>query len=146
MTEQAQPTAAEPTAAELPSHHLLQPRQLDYYIVGAGDTDQRPRVEEAINAYIEPLIGANVTFHIIPWNDWATKAVTGIEAGEKMDIFFTADWYYYMQLATEGLFTPLNDDSGPNGNLLERMARHPEHQPCLMAGAGRRRELRGSHQ
>ena len=122
---------------------------LDYYIVGAGDTDQRPQVEEAINAYVEPLIGANVTFHIIPWGDWATKAVTGMQAGEKMDIFFTADWYFYMQLASEGLFTPLNDDNGPNGNLLEKYgqgivkslnpAYHHRH-------ADRRRELRGSHQ
>jgi putative aldouronate transport system substrate-binding protein len=106
----------EPTAVPAPAEVAM----LDYYIVGAGDTDQRPMVEEAINAYIEPLIGANVTFHIIPWADWATKAVTGIEAGEKMDIFFTADWYFYMQLATEGLFTPLNDDNGPDGNLLEQ--------------------------
>ena len=93
---------------------------LDYYIVGAGDTDQRSLVEAAINEYIEPLIGANVVFHVIGWGDWASKAVTGIQAGEKMDIFFTADWYYYMQLTTEGLFTPLNDDNGPDGNLLEK--------------------------
>jgi putative aldouronate transport system substrate-binding protein len=111
-----EPTAVEPTAAPAKTESVM----LDYYIVGAGDTDKRPQVEEAINAYIEPLIGAKVTFHIIPWNDWATKAVTGMEAGEKMDIFFTADWYFYMQLASEGLFTPLNDPKGPNGNLLEK--------------------------
>ena len=115
-SEQTQPPAAEPTEPPPPAEAVT----LDYYIVGAGDTDQRPRVEDAINAYIEPLIGAKVVFHIIPWNDWATKAVTGIEAGEKMDIFFTADWYYYMQLASEGLFTKLNDDSGPDGNLIEK--------------------------
>lgn len=130
-TEPAQPTTApvaeatkapEPTKPPEPTKAPVQAEtaMLDYYIVGAGDTDKRPQVEEAINAYIEPLIGAKVTFHIIPWNDWATKAVTGMEAGEKMDIFFTADWYYYMQLSSEGLFTPLNDDNGPNGNLLEK--------------------------
>jgi putative aldouronate transport system substrate-binding protein len=93
---------------------------LDYYIVGTGDTPVRPAVEAAINAYIEPLIGAKVVFHIIPWADWASKAVTGIQAGEKMDIFFTADWLNYMQLASTGLLTPLNDDKGPNGNLLKQ--------------------------
>jgi putative aldouronate transport system substrate-binding protein len=93
---------------------------LHYYWVGNQDTDQRALVEAAINEYVEPLIGANVVFHIIGWGDWATKAVTGLQAGEDIDIFFTADWYYYMQLATEGLFTPLNDDDGPNGNLLAR--------------------------
>ena len=91
---------------------------LDYYIVGTGDTPVRPAVEAAINAYIEPLIGAKVSFHIIPWADWASKAIVCIQAGEKMDIFFTADWLNYMQLASTGLLTPLNDDKGPNGNLL----------------------------
>ncbi len=129
-TEAVQPTAAaveptkagEPTMAPEPTTAPVMGDSvtLDYYIVGAADTDQRPAVEEAINAYIEPMIGAKVSFHIIPWADWATKAVTGMEAGEKMDIFFTADWYYYMQLASEGLFTPLNDPTGPNGNLLEK--------------------------
>jgi ABC-type glycerol-3-phosphate transport system substrate-binding protein len=83
---------------------------LDYYWIGNADTDQRPLVEAAINEYVEPLIGANVTFNIIGWGDWDTKAVTGLQAGETMDIFFTADWYFYMQLATQGLFLPLNDD------------------------------------
>lgn len=105
----------EPAAPQAPAETVV----LDYYWVGNADTDQRPLVEAAINEYIEPLIGANVAFHIIGWGDWETKAVTGIQAGEKMDIFFTADWYYYMQLATDGLFTPLNDNDGPNGNLLD---------------------------
>ncbi|MCC6456051.1 MAG: ABC transporter substrate-binding protein [Caldilineaceae bacterium] len=93
---------------------------LDYYWIGNGDTDQRSQVEAAINEYVEPLIGANVVFHIIGWGDWETRAVTGLQAGEKMDIFFTADWRNYMQLATQGLFLPLNDDAGEYGNLLEQ--------------------------
>jgi putative aldouronate transport system substrate-binding protein len=93
---------------------------LDYYWIGNGDTDQRAQVEAAINEYVEPLIGVNVVFHIIGWGDWETRAVTGLQAGEKMDIFFTADWRNYMQLATQGLFLPLNDDAGEYGNLLEQ--------------------------
>jgi putative aldouronate transport system substrate-binding protein len=92
---------------------------LDYYWVGNADTDQRPLVEAAINNYVGPLIGVNVVFHIVGWGDWASKAVTGLQAGEKMDIFFTADWWHYMQLASEGLFRPLNDDAGEYGNLLK---------------------------
>jgi len=92
---------------------------LDYYWIGNGDTDQRALVEKAVNDYVGPLLGVNVVFHIVGWGDWATKAVTGIQAGEKMDIFFTADWLNYMQLASQGLFLPLNDDNGENGNLLE---------------------------
>ena len=106
-----------PVATEAPPAETV---ILDYYWVGNADTDQRPLVEAAINEYVEPLIGVNVVFHIIGWGDWATKAVTGIQAGEKMDIFFTADWWHYMQLAGEGLFTPLNDNDGPNGHLLDQ--------------------------
>lgn len=93
---------------------------LEYYWIGNGDTDQREKVQEAINDYVEPLINVNVNFHIIGWGDWQSKAVTALQAGEPIDIFFTADWSNYMQLATQNLFTPLNDDEGPNGNLLEQ--------------------------
>ena len=92
---------------------------LDYYWIGNGDTDQRDLVQDEINDYIEPLIGANVDFHIVGWGDWDTKAITALQAGEKADIFFTADWRNYMQLASQNLFLPLNDDSSEFGNLLE---------------------------
>jgi putative aldouronate transport system substrate-binding protein len=101
---------------------------LDYYWIGNGDTDQRALVEAAINEHIEPLIGANVVFHIIGWGEWDTRAVTGLQAGEKMDIFFTADWRNYMQLASQGLFLPLNDAAGEHGNLLET------YGPDILAG------------
>ena len=110
-TEAPKATAA-PTATQAPAETVI----LDYYWVANSDTDQRSLVEAAINEYVEPLIGVNVVFHLIGWGDWETKAVTGLQAGEKIDIFFTADWYFYMQLATEGLFAALNDDNGPNGN------------------------------
>lgn len=101
---------------------------LDYYWIGNGDTDQRAAVEAAINEYIEPLIGAHVVFHIVGWGDWDTKAITALQAGEKVDIFFTADWRNYMQLATQGLFLPLNDNDGEYGNLLEK------YGPDILAG------------
>lgn len=101
---------------------------LDYYWIGNGDTDQRPLVEAAVNEYIEPLLGVRVSFHIVGWGDWDTKAITGLQAGEKMDIFFTADWRNYMQLATQGLFYPLNDNNGEYGNLLE------QYGPDIIAG------------
>lgn len=112
----AQPAAeGEPTAGS--SGDVI---TLDYYWIGNGDTDQRADVEAAINEYVEPLLGVNVVFHIIGWGDWDTKAITALQAGEKMDIFFTADWRNYMQLATQGLFYPLNDNDGEYGNLLEQ--------------------------
>ncbi len=104
------------------------PVTLDYYWIGNGDTDQRALVEDAINEYIGPLLGAEVVFHIVGWGDWETKAITALQAGEKIDIFFTADWRNYMQLATQGLLLPLNDNEGENGNLLE------QYGPDILAG------------
>ena len=120
-TSQAQPTTAaqaeQPTAVPATQGP---PYMIDYYIVGNQDATTRPEVEKAINEYIQPLINANITFHIIGWSDWAGKAVTALEAGEKADIFFTADWEFYSKEVSEGLLTPLNDDKDPNGNLLAK--------------------------
>jgi putative aldouronate transport system substrate-binding protein len=112
--------AAEQPTTVAPTEAVGELYMLDYYQVGNSDSDARPAVEAAINAYIEPLINAHVTFHIIPWGDWTTKGVSALEAGEKMDIFFTADWSFYSKEVSEGLLTALNDDNGPNGNLLQQ--------------------------
>ena len=92
---------------------------LKYYEIGNQDTNVREAVQDAINAHVEPLIGANVEFQIIGWGDWDSKALTALQAGEEIDIFFTADWKSYVRSIGQGLFTPLNDDDGENGNLLE---------------------------
>jgi len=113
------------------------PYMIDYYMVGNQDSADRPNVEKAIDAYIEPLINANVTFHIIGWGDWAGKAVTALEAGEKMDVFFTADWEFYSKEVTEGLLLPLNDDKDPNGNLLKQYGQSitSSLNPAYLTGA-----------
>jgi putative aldouronate transport system substrate-binding protein len=84
---------------------------LDIYWVGNGDNKTvREGVEEAINEYIEPLIGAKVSFHIIGWNDWTDKAVNALQSGEKMDLIFTADWEGpYLSEVNGGLLLPLDD-------------------------------------
>jgi putative aldouronate transport system substrate-binding protein len=104
---------------ELVQEECRRPVTLDLYMVGGGDTPARPEVEAALNEYIEPLC-MNVRFNIVGWGDWFSKAITGIQAGEKMDIFFTADWWQYNELVNQGLLLPLNDDNGPDGNLLEQ--------------------------
>ena len=83
---------------------------LDIYWVGNGDnTAIREGVEKAVNAYIEPLIGATVTYHIIGWDDWNDKAINALQSGEKMDLIFTADWEGYGIEVAGGLLTPLDD-------------------------------------
>ena len=93
---------------------------LKYYEIGNNDVNTREAVQDAINAYVEPLINANVEFQIISWGDWDNKALTALQSGEEIDIFFTADWKSYVRSVTQKLFTPLNDDNGEHGNLLEK--------------------------
>ena len=83
---------------------------LDIYWVGNGDNEAvRAGVEAAVNEYIEPLIGANVSYHIIGWGDWNDKAINALQSGEKMDLIFTADWEGYGVEVAGGLLLPLDD-------------------------------------
>ena len=107
--------SAEP--AEEPTGEVV---TLKYYEIGNNDVNTREAVQDAINAHVEPLINANVEFQIIGWGDWDSKALTALQSGEEIDIFFTADWKSYVRSVTQNLFTPLNDDNGEHGNLLEK--------------------------
>ena len=115
----AEPAATDSTETEAPaaSGDVI---TLRYYEIGNQDTNVRPAVQDAINAYIEPLINANIEFQIVGWGDWTSKALTALQAGEEIDLFFTADWQQYVRSITQGLCTPLNDDEGEYGNLLEQ--------------------------
>ena len=86
------------------------PYTLDIYWVGNGDNEAvRAGVEAAVNAYIEPLIGAKVSYHIIGWGDWNDKAINALQSGEKMDLIFTADWEGYGIEVAGGLLNPLDE-------------------------------------
>ena len=115
-TDDAGTESTEPTASA-DSGEVV---NLLYYEIGNQDTNSREAVQEAINAYIEPLIGANVEFRIVSWADWDSRALTALQSGEEIDLFFTADWKQYTRSVMQGLFTALNDDNGANGNLLEQ--------------------------
>jgi len=83
---------------------------LDIYWVGNGDNEAvRAGVEAAVNEYIEPLIGAHVSYHIIGWGDWNDKAINALQSGEKMDLIFTADWEGYGIEVAGGLLQPLDE-------------------------------------
>lgn len=92
------------------------PTTLQIYWIGNGDNEEiRKGVEAAINEYIEPLINANVEFHIIFWDDWTEEALKPLLDGEKIDLIFTADWRDYVQEITAGALLPLNDQLEQNG-------------------------------
>ena len=92
---------------------------LKYYEIGNQDTGSRSAVQDAINAYLQPKIGAKLEFVLVSWGDWDAKALTALQAGERIDLFFTADWKGYARSVGQGLFAPLNVDEGEYGNLLE---------------------------
>ena len=97
---------------------------LDIYWVGAADAPAiRAGVEEAINAYIEPKIGAHVSFHIIPWADWEKDAVDALKNDfTKMDLIFTADWEFYGDLVNANMLYPLGDLLDQDGaGILENL-------------------------
>ena len=99
---------------------------LDIYWVGAGDNPDNPLapgVAEAISEYIEPLIGAKVVFHIVPWDDWEEDAVNRLKADpygmeNKIDLIFTADWEFYGDLVASGVLIPLGDQLDRNGKEI----------------------------
>ena len=108
-------TAAAPSAlaADVPV--------LDIYWVGTADNPEiRAEVEEAVNAYIEPIIGAHVCFHIVPWDDWKTEVVDVLtdKSSRKqadMDLVFTADWEFYPDLVEAKALLNLEDELKENG-------------------------------
>ena len=114
-----------------------EPYTLDIYWVGNGDNEAvRAGVEEAVNAYIEPLIGAKVSYHIIGWGDWNDKAINALQSGEKMDLIFTADWEgygkYLKQL--ENYLTKLANEGGTKTAApAEEPAAAPAEEPAAAA-------------
>ena len=96
--------------ALVPTAMADDPYTLDIYWVGNGDNEAvRAGVEAAVNEYVEPLIGAKVSYHIIGWGDWNDKAINALQSGEKMDLIFTADWEGYGVEVSGGLLMPLDD-------------------------------------
>ncbi len=95
-----------------------------YWIANKDDEAIRAGVEEAINEYIEPLIGANVSFHLIPWDPaWTEEAIGDLMADKKIDLIFTADWEGYVQEILAGKLTPLDDQLEQNGQgILETLS------------------------
>ncbi|MDR3086201.1 MAG: ABC transporter substrate-binding protein, partial [Christensenellaceae bacterium] len=85
--------------------------------------DQDTVVEEAINKIIQPKFNATINFVMIAGSDWDTKALVPLRAGEKIDIFWTPEWMYYMANIANGSLMKLNDESGPYGSLI---APYPE--------------------
>jgi len=114
-------TAAESEAeSEAPSEAAqLEEYEIVYYMLSNTISQGLPAVVEKLNEMVKPKINATVNIVMLDWGTWTDKFNTSINAGEKMDIAFTADWYGYVDSVANGYFLPLND---PDDNLLEKYA------------------------
>ena len=95
-------------AAEEPGG--LQPYVIDYMmLVNSVAANELPIVTEALNKITQEKFNATVNITMLPWGDWFTVVNTMLNAGEKVDIVFTADWWQYPQSVANNYFLPLND-------------------------------------
>ena len=60
---------------------------------------------------------------MLDWGTWSERFNTAMNAGEKIDIAFTADWWGYLDAVANNFFLPLNDP--PMTNLLGKICCTP---------------------
>jgi len=115
---------AESTAAEsaAPDTSKLEPYELTYYMISSNPSNQDKVIEEAINKIIQPKFNATIDFVMVSFGDWEQKARVPLQAGEKIDIFFTPEWLGYMANINNTLLLPLNDPNGVAGDLINTYA------------------------
>ena len=117
-TAAAAATTAAAAATEAEPESELEPYVITYNLLSNEVSEDKEAVEAAINAIIEPLINATIKFNMITWADWDSKANVPLQAGEKVDITFTADWYNYVRSVSQNQFLRLNDPDSEFGDLL----------------------------
>jgi putative aldouronate transport system substrate-binding protein len=96
----------------------LAPYVIKYNLLSNEVSEDKELVEAKINEIIKPLINATIKFNMITWGDWDAKANVALQAGEKVDITFTADWYNFVRSVSQNQFLPLNDPDSEFGELL----------------------------
>ncbi len=66
-----------------------EPVKLIFYMAAAGNMEDAPLVEEKINEYIEPLIGANVELNYINMGSYSEQIGMMVRSGEQIDVVFS---------------------------------------------------------
>ena len=83
--------------------------ELVWYYIGTPQADE-DLVNQKVNEYIEPLIGATVDINCLNWGEYESKMQTIISSGENYDICFSTNWTNnYKQNISINAFMPLND-------------------------------------
>jgi putative aldouronate transport system substrate-binding protein len=87
----------------------LAPYVIDYFMLTNFVSSEIPAVEEAANAIFQPKYNATVKVTMLDWGSWHTVMNTMLNAGEKADVVFTADWWNFSENVANNFFLPLND-------------------------------------
>ena len=87
----------------------LEPYVIDYYMLTNSVSSELSTVVEAIDALIQPKFNATLNLRMITWGDWFNIVNRDLNAGEKVDLLLTADWWQFMTGIASNYFLPLND-------------------------------------
>jgi len=117
--ETPEPSDDEGEAAEEPDVADLEPYELTYFMLCNNVSPDADQIVERANEILKEKINATLDLVMLDWGTWSERFNTAMNAGEKIDIAFTADWWGYLDAVANNFFLPLND---PDDNLLEKYA------------------------
>ena len=92
---------------------------VEYYMLCNAVSEDVDKVEEVLNKIIEPKINAKINITMADWGGWGDKVTVRLNAGEKIDVCFTANWWGLSRDVAANLFLPLND---PKNDLMAKFA------------------------
>ncbi|OXS56681.1 hypothetical protein B1A99_20430 [Cohnella sp. CIP 111063] len=98
-------TSAEPSASE---ETKLDPYEVTIVYFGKPQQDDA-LVEEKLNEFFTEKINATVKLQPIASSEYKNRTELMMNAGEKMDLVFTASWLNYFGNVTKGAFLELDD-------------------------------------
>ncbi|MFP4113429.1 MAG: ABC transporter substrate-binding protein [Spirochaetota bacterium] len=86
-----------------------EPVAVDILMPGGPQPPDSDTVFEAARDYAGPIIGAYPVIEFVPWDNWPNRKRLLLQAGEEMDIVFTASWSDFAQEVARNAWLPLND-------------------------------------
>jgi putative aldouronate transport system substrate-binding protein len=96
------------------------PVAVNILMPGGPQPPDADMVFEAAKEYAGPIIGAYPVIEFVGWDNWPNRKRLMLQAGEKMDIVFTASWSDFAQEVSRNAWLPLE-------NLIDQYApRLPE--------------------
>jgi putative aldouronate transport system substrate-binding protein len=120
--QQSEAPAKETEVETPPVEEELEPYELTWFMLGNTITPDVEMIMEKLNPLVEEKINATINIVMLDWGTYQERFSTAMNAGEKIDISFTADWWYLLDYVANKFLTPLNDDNSPDGNLLQKYA------------------------